>query len=386
MTQIAYLFFLSLLFFGNLSAALEETLSASLSPPYTYFENLYLDIGSETFYTVGGQGIERAALAGFQDRKVTFSSASSTDEIAPAENIEVVPGGTIFLFEAPKCSFLTHFFHLLEHVVGVWSFYGNMHCEDIKQIVLCGKFGKSWKGPNEINRHLFKALFPHAEVFIWDDFLSKYRRQSVLKIEQALTSDRVVTFGLPICRKLNKFLGEAQSAISKDALDTLSSRVNAYALTPLKENQCLKITYLKRPLPRALAPDVEKVFIERLSQIPNTTFHAYDFAKLSFKEQINVIGTTDLLISVHGNGLSHILFLPPHSCVIEIFPPDAHLLDYRLFADVRGIEYFGIISNWGILSREAAYGAGPYGNSNRTITQLNLDLITAIVQRRIHMR
>ncbi|XP_078326214.1 uncharacterized protein LOC111124162 [Crassostrea virginica] len=42
--------------------------------------------------------------------------------------------------------------------------------------------------------------------------------------------------------------------------------------------------------------------------------------KLSMKEQLNLIAKTDILIGMHGAGLSFTLFLPQHASLIELFP------------------------------------------------------------------
>lgn len=41
---------------------------------------------------------------------------------------------------------------------------------------------------------------------------------------------------------------------------------------------------------------------------------------LSFEEQMKTVSGTDILISIHGTALTHILFLPKHAGVLEIFP------------------------------------------------------------------
>eukprot|EP01084_Bolivina_argentea_P073732 133788_1 len=40
----------------------------------------------------------------------------------------------------------------------------------------------------------------------------------------------------------------------------------------------------------------------------------------TFKQQLQIASSTDILIGVHGAGLSHVLFLPPKSGLIEITP------------------------------------------------------------------
>lgn len=57
---------------------------------------------------------------------------------------------------------------------------------------------------------------------------------------------------------------------------------------------------------------------------------------LSMKEQVEIISHTDILIGMHGAGLTHILFLPNTSGVIEFFP--------RYFSSVN--KHFHALAKW----------------------------------------
>lgn len=52
----------------------------------------------------------------------------------------------------------------------------------------------------------------------------------------------------------------------------------------------------------------------------NYTVRAVAWSELTFREQLEVAATTDIFIGAHGAGLSHVLFLPPYSGMIEIVP------------------------------------------------------------------
>jgi len=293
---------------------------------------------------------------------------------------------TLLLFETPQTNgYLAHFFHLLEHLVGVWSFYADAHQEEIKRVVLVdGPFvNRPWQGPNQINKHLLNALFPQAEVMAWDNFLNKQRGQTI-RFERALTSDRALTFQNLECKKINKMLGAARTSLSSSALDRLAEQVQKYAkCSMVKDPKYLHVTYAKRPPPRRLSPRLEAKMIAALSKIPNVKLRTIDFAEMTFNEQIQTVSTTNVLVSVHGNGLSHLLFLPPNSCVIEIFPPDTLLLDYRLFANARQFEYHGIVANQGSVSDEDAYAGMACNNVNFPVEQLNINALVDIVRKRV---
>ena len=43
-----------------------------------------------------------------------------------------------------------------------------------------------------------------------------------------------------------------------------------------------------------------------------------DLAQLSWNEQVQLMENTDILVGVHGAGLTQALFLPPNSYIIEL--------------------------------------------------------------------
>jgi glycoprotein 2-beta-D-xylosyltransferase len=65
---------------------------------------------------------------------------------------------------------------------------------------------------------------------------------------------------------------------------------------------------------------------------------------LKMKDQLKVISTTDILIGMHGAGLSHTLFLPKHGGLIEIYPTywsDSNI-HFKAMAKWRQLKY----RNW----------------------------------------
>ncbi|CAK7227208.1 hypothetical protein SCUCBS95973_006465 [Sporothrix curviconia] len=70
---------------------------------------------------------------------------------------------------------------------------------------------------------------------------------------------------------------------------------------------------------------------------------AVDFGTLPFAEQLRVARATDVLVGVHGAGLTHTMFLREQtSAVVEIQPSDmaATFMGFRNLANMRGVAYF----------------------------------------------
>ncbi|XP_053386242.1 uncharacterized protein LOC128550700 [Mercenaria mercenaria] len=55
-------------------------------------------------------------------------------------------------------------------------------------------------------------------------------------------------------------------------------------------------------------------------QFPKAKVFGDNLDHLTFQEQVKIIANTDVLISMHGAGLSHIFSLPSHASVLELFP------------------------------------------------------------------
>lgn len=65
-----------------------------------------------------------------------------------------------------------------------------------------------------------------------------------------------------------------------------------------------------------------------------------DFAALSFEEQLRVVRETDVLVGVHGAGLTHGMFLRPGSAMVEILPGGLEHRGFRNLARQMGHRYF----------------------------------------------
>ncbi|QPG94344.1 hypothetical protein C2857_005739 [Epichloe festucae Fl1] len=74
--------------------------------------------------------------------------------------------------------------------------------------------------------------------------------------------------------------------------------------------------------------------------VPHIRLEIVDFAKFSIAEQFKMVRETDLLVGVHGAGLTHIMFLPPGSAVVEILPSGFAHRGFRNLAQMLGHDYF----------------------------------------------
>ncbi|CAI7678952.1 unnamed protein product [Penicillium pancosmium] len=86
--------------------------------------------------------------------------------------------------------------------------------------------------------------------------------------------------------------------------------------------------------------DQEKYLKELQNYFPHVNIQLIDFSAISFKEQLKIIQETDVLAGVHGAGLTHGIFLPPGSVMVEILPNNPNHKGFRNVASLRGHSYF----------------------------------------------
>ncbi|THV02700.1 hypothetical protein K435DRAFT_775344 [Dendrothele bispora CBS 962.96] len=131
-----------------------------------------------------------------------------------------------------------------------------------------------------------------------------------------------------------------------------SSSPRSPSSNSLTKKSNVVVTYLSRQpsARRKLTPEAHESLVKALEetcQRRGWEFILMEPEKMGKDEQVRVAARTTILISVHGNGLTHLLWMPPTtsiSAVIEIFYPGGFAHDYHWTAKALGMAHFGV---WG---------------------------------------
>lgn len=362
----------------------KETKQKILPTGFSYFENLYFNAPSRTFFTYGGNVRLKYAIYNEEERGFQWKAYRKTLPIPLKKHPTTsVPGTTVVLFERALTPIhFCHFYHFLEHLLGIWNFGGEELRSEVKLFLLAGsgemKRPDHWQGPNDATAHLIKALFPHAEVKLWVDFVEETKGN--LCFEKVITSDRCMEYRKKEPFLTDRILGGYFQSLTTKSLEQMAAVVQEYAQAQRKKTEKKIVTYVTRPPNRCLTQQVERELIDRVAQLPNIELHIVDFAALSFKEQIKIVAQTDILLGVHGNGLSHTLFLPPGATLIELFPKESLRVEYRLFAKARGLNYHAIVSHKGKLDDWMLERIGCFGPLGGPIDEIDIEAILSIIQ------
>jgi protein O-GlcNAc transferase len=139
---------------------------------------------------------------------------------------------------------------------------------------------------------------------------------------------------------------DGASCNTSTLLRTFSRRVLDHYGIPAQPRQGsdITVTFIDRMKTRVLLNHTE--YLEDVkSSFPNVIIQEVDFETISFKEQLQVLRQTDILVGVHGAGLTHAMFLPPRSSVVEILPPQVDIKVFENLASLLDHSYFSVRSS-----------------------------------------
>ena len=99
------------------------------------------------------------------------------------------------------------------------------------------------------------------------------------------------------------------------------------------------------------------------------------FEAMTVEEQVRLSAGVDLMVGVHGNGLTNLLWMPPHGAVLELFAADWHFYDYQMLSEISGHLYSGVQEGnprpyHRGSRRESAYGMQIFGPTSLDWTLL----------------
>jgi len=127
-----------------------------------------------------------------------------------------------------------------------------------------------------------------------------------------------------------------------DLVRTFSDRVLGFYdidSEPRRDDSNLTLTYIERSDKRRLL-DKEKYLKKLEATYPDIDIKIVDFAKLPLAEQLKTAQHTDILVGVHGAGLTNGMFLQPGSAMVEILPPTLNHKGFRNLAKLCSHQYF----------------------------------------------
>jgi protein O-GlcNAc transferase len=116
---------------------------------------------------------------------------------------------------------------------------------------------------------------------------------------------------------------EVRDCSSAPTLHVFAQRVlDFYRITDQPRNpDHIMVTFIDRKESRRLRSQ-DALFAALREQIPHIKLDVVDFAAITFEEQLRIVRDTDVLVGVHGAGLTHTMFMREKAGVIVEMQPE----------------------------------------------------------------
>ncbi|KIK70046.1 hypothetical protein GYMLUDRAFT_150961 [Collybiopsis luxurians FD-317 M1] len=338
---------------------------------YTLFDNLYLRNG--TFYVVTEErsrfpaldallsaplDLEKDADLKANDSHLQFISPHAAVEMLGTSRIRL-DEFTVIVYD-PK-QFMTHYYHWWgEIILGFWRVYSMLgwRLDDRfsslpfpKRFFLPFVTDNTWRDRAGVNGPLMRAANPAVSIetsSLWKDLID---------LDETVVFTRAALINRPAAHRHS--LGKRWSKMMSSTMELpiplgfwepLRKTVLAgYGLSmgPWESKKPI-VTYISRQSTgRHLITEDHEGLVRSLRQLEEEGLCDVlipVMERLRLKEQMELASRTTIMVGVHGNGLTHQLWMPPsaQSTVIEIMVPDGYVFDYEILARNMGHQHYAV--------------------------------------------
>lgn len=198
-----------------------------------------------------------------------------------------------------------------------------------------------------------KALEDSRIVFLDDlddgpyyDLWTLFTGKPSVRLNETSSHDLSPTLLMPLPGGSNPFWQGDWVDIScgkSELLETYSRRVLEFyniSDSPPRSERPLTLTWVDRKHKRRLV-DKDIYWAALKAKYPSINMQLVDFATMPLSEQIQIGHSTDIFAGIHGAGLTHGMFMPPNSTLVEILPPPLMHKGFHNMANFLGHHYFG---------------------------------------------
>eukprot|EP00291_Cryptomonas_curvata_P006474 CAMPEP_0172195860 /NCGR_PEP_ID=MMETSP1050-20130122/26464_1 /TAXON_ID=233186 /ORGANISM="Cryptomonas curvata, Strain CCAP979/52" /LENGTH=547 /DNA_ID=CAMNT_0012872013 /DNA_START=418 /DNA_END=2058 /DNA_ORIENTATION=+ len=241
---------------------------------------------------------------------------------------------------------IPHYYHMLEHLLGIWttmeSFLPN--ASNPEWILLPQTEAVELSA---VVRDLLTALFPSARI-VDSSTLKLISQKLVLHFLWSAASDRSATDHGQVNQMLTGMLQHLKRH-SHSFVSRIATSMQQFETPQLSLPLVLLFVSREGSRNRNLSPGAQRNMLDALKRNCKhmVLVSEKNFADEQFAQQFASIRAARMLLGVHGNGLSNLLWLPMPGGVIELFPSDARILAYQQFAEARHLFYLGLVGPHG---------------------------------------
>ncbi|KAG8862400.1 hypothetical protein FRB96_001470 [Tulasnella sp. 330] len=310
---------------------------------------------------------------------------------------------TFMITDPPQ--FLQHYYHFVaETFLGLWRMYSSMDpsidAQGSTNLPMPGRIIAPYCSEEEwqdfevapFNQWFLRGIFPSLGLESARDWKARVSMTSsggaskmkAFRFSNIILSDRSAAFrgeecpgktdrivseaylatkGLssrwwwePIRRSVLRYSGVQKDIMDRSAiwdgkwrggLDVEGGEEDLEAVELAVRNIPIVVSYIVRTNRRMLRPEDHQSLLVSLTDLCTSkgwTFNVVHAEHMTREEQIQMAANTTIMLGVHGNGLTHLVWMPstPLSTVIEMFYPGGFAMDYEWTARALGHRHYGI--------------------------------------------
>ncbi|KAF5383003.1 hypothetical protein D9615_004886 [Tricholomella constricta] len=303
------------------------------------------------------------------DKELQFITPAEANEVLGARAL-LVDGFSLIPYDTEQ--FMNHFYHWWGEILfGAWRVYSaSMTISEAdsvppfpSRILLPHIFGNEWRDRPGVNAGLVRTAFPSINIEksdYWDD-LALLDKTFVFK--RAMIICRAAAHTHKFSQSWHKMISSTMTVNVSDAFwepirRTTVEHVLGYlpqvnnrgvvVSPPSAVSEMPFVTYIVRQGgSRRLAEADHNGLVKALKELEWSGIcqvHVVQMEKMSLEQQVEVIARSTVIIGVHGNGLTHQLWMPPspQSTVIEIFASKSYVYDYEILARNLGHTHYAV--------------------------------------------
>jgi hypothetical protein len=383
------------------SSRVPLTTVVSHAPGWTIFDNLFLLNGTvfvvtddtefvpdrNTITSTGvniKNGAEAIAARLPTDREFRVITPDEAQELF-GTSADLVDGTTWIVNDPPQ--FITHYYHWsAELFFGFWRTYssldpsisanGSSSLPALRRIWFAHADADHWRDYASMNQWVLRSAFPSVTAEYSADWQDRAELGRPIILDRVVFSDRSAAMRGETFQRTGRTASEAFALpggvhwwnIIRDAVTKFSGLDDDFD----KESTPV-ITYISRQEwgRRTLIQEDHEKLVEELYKIRDkygVEVNVVSMDKLSHAEQLTLAARTTIMMGVHGNGLTSLVWMKPtpQATVIEFFYPNGFAHDYEYTSRALGMAHYGVWNDKTFTNPEVPrvnYPEGFQGNS-----------------------
>ncbi|GLB38988.1 putative protein of unknown function (DUF563) [Lyophyllum shimeji] len=299
-------------------------------------------------------------------RFITPAEAKNTlgDQALP------VDGFTLIAYDTEQ--FMKHFYHWWGEIIfGAWRVYSALTGRSKEttglplpsRVLLPHIYGTEWRDIPGINARLMRAAFPSTSIEkfdYWDDLilLDKtvvFERAMIISREAAHTHHfynswyKMISSTMAVNTSTDFWEPIRRITIQNVVGHVPEINYRGVVVSPRwAASEMPFVTYIVRQGgARRLAESDHEGLVKALKELEGEGIcqvNVVQMEKMTLEQQIEVMARSTVVVGVHGNGLTHQLWMPPsaRSTVIEIFAPGGYFHDYEILSRSLGRKHYAV--------------------------------------------